>query len=191
MARRLPELPDIDTPDIRLPSWMRGREPVTLARAAKRFWAHVTAWAVWPLRQFNALTCDESILDLLAWERDIARFDGEPIELYRKRVAYAFVNAQDAGSVAGFTAIFERLEIGYIEQQERVAGLDWDVIVIRVTDNQISSNRDLMAEIIRKYGRTCRRYQYEVVTASRVTMSAGAYGGDYVTQVARLNMEKK
>lgn len=191
MAQKRPELPDIEAPDIRLPSWMRGREPVTLARAAKRFWIHVAAWAAWPLQQFNALTCNATMLDLLAWERDIVRFDGEPMVLYRKRVAYAFVNARDAGSIAGFAAIFERLGIGYIEQSERVAGLDWDIIIIRVTDNQISSNRDLMADIIRKYGRTCRRYQYEVVTASKITMSTGAYGGDYVTHVARISKGSK
>lgn len=173
-------------PDIKLPSWLRGKEPSALARAARKYWEVVFQWVTWPLRQFDALTCDEDILELLAWERDVARFNGEPLSLFRKRVAYAFVNAQDAGSVAGFAKIFERLEIGYIEQEERVPGLDWDIILIRVTDSQISENSDLMAEIIRKYGRTCRRYQYLVVTASQISLGTGAYGGIYSVDVASL-----
>ncbi len=34
-----------------------------------------------------------SLLALLAWERDISRFNGEPLPLFRKRVKFAFVNA--------------------------------------------------------------------------------------------------
>ncbi|EDV6094794.1 hypothetical protein AA490_005094, partial [Salmonella enterica subsp. enterica] len=71
--------------------------------------------------------CAESILNLIAWQYDISRFDGESLPLYRKRVKYAFINAQDAGSVAGFKAIFERLEIGFVEIQERQPGIDWDI----------------------------------------------------------------
>ncbi|HAM2724798.1 TPA: hypothetical protein IBD75_005348, partial [Escherichia coli] len=93
-------------------------------------------------------------LDLLAWERDITRFKGEPTEIYRRRISYAFINAQEAGEVAGFIAIFERLGIGYVELLERQPGVDWDVILVRVTDSQIADNSDLLLEIIRKYGRT-------------------------------------
>ncbi|SQD04850.1 Uncharacterised protein [Escherichia coli] len=54
--------------------------------------------------------------------------------------------------VAGFIAIFERLGIGYVELLERQDGLDWDVIVVRVTSSQVAENGDLLLEIIRKYG---------------------------------------
>src|SRR5688572_24782903 len=112
---------------LKLPSWMNRGEPAKLLKAAVKFWTGIVAWVTWPLQQFDPLTCAEPLLNLLAYDRDIARFNGEPLSLFRKRVAYAFVNAQDAGSVSGFIAIFERLGIGYVELLERQAGIDWDV----------------------------------------------------------------
>ncbi|HBL8998422.1 TPA: hypothetical protein LTW94_004423, partial [Enterobacter hormaechei] len=67
----------------------------------------------------DPLTCTEPVLNLIAYDRDISRFSGEPLSLYRKRVAYAFINARDAGSVEGFINIFSRLGIGYVELVER------------------------------------------------------------------------
>ncbi|EAT5563884.1 hypothetical protein ABRF96_004643, partial [Salmonella enterica subsp. enterica serovar Chester] len=113
--------------------------------------------------------------------------DGEPLELFRRRVAYAFVNARDAGSVEGFISIFERLGIGYVELMERQPGIDWDVIQVRVTDSQIATNTQLMIQIIRQYGRTCRRYQFEVITSERLTIRAGWDQGEYVVYPAALS----
>jgi hypothetical protein len=101
-------------------------------------------------------------------------------------VSYAFINAQQAGEVAGFIAIFERLGIGYVELLERQEGLDWDVITVRVTDSQVADNSDLLLEIIRKYGRTCRRYQFEVITTQELHINIGWYQGDYVCWPATL-----
>lgn len=171
---------------LRLPSWMNEGEPAALLRACQTFWQRVNAWVQWPLKQFDPLTCAEPLLNLLAYERDIVRFDGEPLTLYRKRVAYAFINAEQAGEIAGFIAIFERLGIGYVELLERQPGIDWDVIIVRVTDKQIAENSDLLLEIIRKYGRTCRRYQFEVITAIGVQIRVGWYQGEYVCYPASL-----
>lgn len=90
---------------LRLPSWMDKGDPARLLRACRNFWSQVYEWITWPLRQFDPLTCSEALLNLIAWERDITRFNGEPLSLYRKRVSYAFINAQQAGEVAGFIAI--------------------------------------------------------------------------------------
>lgn len=169
---------------ITLPSWMNRGEPVTLLRAARKFWGKVWGWVNWPLNQFDPLTCSESLLGLLAWQRDISRFNGESLALYRRRVAYAFINARDAGSVEGFIAIFKRLGIGYVELEERQPGIDWDVISVRVTDSQVSENPELLMLIIRQYGRTCRRYRFEVMTANNIAMSAGWYGGEYIVYTA-------
>lgn len=169
---------------IMLPSWMNRGEPVTLLRAARKFWEKVWGWVNWPLNQFDPLTCSESLLGLLAWQRDISRFNGESLALYRRRVAYAFINARDAGSVEGFIAIFKRLGIGYVELEERQPGIDWDVISVRVTDSQVSENPELLMLIIRQYGRTCRRYRFEVMTANNIAMSAGWYGGEYIVYTA-------
>lgn len=90
---------------LKLPSWMDKGEPAKLLAGARVFWLGVLAWVQWPLRQFDPLTCVEPMLNLLAYDRDVSRFNGEPLALFRKRVAYAFVNARDAGSVEGFIAI--------------------------------------------------------------------------------------
>lgn len=169
---------------IKLPSWMNSGEPVALLRIARKFWGKVWDWINWPLNQFDPLTCSESLLGLLAWQRDITRFNGEALSLYRRRVAYAFVNARDAGSVAGFIAIFKRLGIGYVELQERQPGTDWDVISVRVTDSQVSDNPELLMMIIRQYGRTCRRYRFEVMTTNHVSIRAGWSGGEYIVYTA-------
>jgi hypothetical protein len=171
---------------LKLPSWMDKGDPARLLRACVTFWSQVYEWITWPLRQFDPLTCAEPLLNLIAWERDIERFNGEPLRLFRARVNYAFINAQQAGEVAGFIAIFERLGIGYVELLERQEGQDWDVITVRVTDSQISDNSDLLLEIIRKYGRTCRRYQFEVITTLPLHINIGWFEGEYICWPATL-----
>lgn len=170
-----------------LPSWMNKGEPLALLRTARTYWAEVYSWITWPLRQFDPLTCTEPVLNLIAYDRDISRFSGEPLSLYRKRVAYAFINARGAGSVEGFINIFSRLGIGYVELVERQPDIDWDVIMVRVTDSQIADNTQLMIQIIRQYGRTCRRYQFEVITSESLAIRAGWDQGEYVVYPARLN----
>lgn len=170
-----------------LPSWMNKGEPLALLRTARTYWAEVYSWITWPLRQFDPLTCTEPVLNLIAYDRDISRFSGEPLSLYRKRVAYAFINARDAGSVEGFINIFSRLGIGYVELVERQPDIDWDVIMVRVTDSQIADNTQLMIQIIRQYGRTCRRYQFEVITSESLAIRAGWDQGEYEVYPARLN----
>lgn len=167
-----------------LPTWMKKGEPEKLLRAAHRFWALVNGWITWPVSQFDPLTCAEPLLNLLAYDRDVTRFNGEPLSLYRKRVAFAFINARDAGSVEGFINIFERLGIGYVELRERQPGVDWDVITVRVSDSQIADNAELMLQIIRQYGRTCRRYQFEVITSQPFAIRAGWDQGEYVVYTA-------
>ncbi|PPS50418.1 hypothetical protein [Citrobacter braakii] len=163
-----------------LPFWMDKGEPAKLLIICRRFWKDVYGWITWPLNQYDPLTCAEFILNLIAYDRDITRFSNEPLSLFRKRVAYAFINASDAGSVNGFINIFERLGIGYLEVLERQAGIDWDIIILRVTDTQISQNAELFSNIIRQYGRTCRRYQFEVLTKVSLSIIPGSFDGDYV-----------
>ena len=162
--------------DIKLPFWLTADQTSRLITAAKNWWQLAEDWMRWPLGQLDPLTCTRGILELLAWQRDIERFPGEPLDLYRKRVKFALVNAQDAGSKAGFIRIFERLGIGYVEIDERVDPVDWDVILVRLSDSQIAENTDLLLYIIEKYGRTCRRYQLEVITPIQATIDCRATG---------------
>jgi hypothetical protein len=173
--RQAPVLPDASAP-----WWEDGytislahAEPGFLARGINAFWQRLKGWLLLPLAQQDPLTCSESLLSLLAWERDIARFNGEPIALFRKRVKFAFVNARDAGEVAGFKRIFERLDIGWCDIHERQAGTPWDVITIEVTDSAIASNQQLMETLIQHYGRTCRRYRFQVVYPVAADLVAG------------------
>ncbi|WP_340621646.1 phage tail protein [Xenorhabdus siamensis] len=169
-----------------LPSWMDKGEPAKLLNAARVFWAQVYGWLTWPLAQLDAETCTESLLSVLAYQRDIQRFNGEPLPLFRKRVKYAFINAKDAGSIAGFIAIFERLGVGYVELLERQPDIDWDVIILRLSDSQIAANPDLLMNIIRQYGRTCRRYRFEVIAKNQLLMRVGSVGAEYYTYAAAI-----
>ncbi|MGT3204312.1 hypothetical protein ACVST5_04295 [Yersinia enterocolitica] len=180
-------MPDFITrlKSLRLPSWMDKGESNKLLRVCRQWWQWVHGWLIWPINQLDAATCTVPLLNVLAYQRDISRFNGEPLSLYRKRVQYAFINAADAGSVAGFIAIFERLGIGYVELLERQPDIDWDVILVRVSDSQIASNSDLLMQIIRQYGKTCRRYRFEVITYSGLRIRAGWVGHEYVTYCAR------
>lgn len=159
------------------------QEPTYLIAGIMAFWQQVRTWLLTPLASQDPLTCSPSMLGLLAWERDITRFDGEPLDLYRKRVKWAYLNARDAGDVAGFKRIFERLGLGWCELHERQADTDWDVITVEVTDSDAANNQALMMELIQHYGRTCRRYRFQVVYpqsatvhAARIDMSQQVFG---------------
>ena len=172
--------------NIKLPWWMSGEELTKLKNAAIEWFKRIAQWAKWPLEQIDPLTCDRGILELIAWQRDITRYDGEPLDLYRKRVAYAFVNARDAGSTIGFINICERLDIGHISTEERIQGIDWDIINIHLNDDQLADNPELLKTIIRQYGRTCRRYNFLLETPVLAYMRCGEVANSFATVVALL-----
>ena len=118
------------------------------------------------------------IVKLIAWGRDIDRLKNEPEEMFRLRVKYALANALDAGSVAGFENIWKRLKMGSVAQNERIDAKNWDVIQLTVSDNDISRNSELMDEIIRKYGRTCRRYEF--VTEQNLNRGIRTFNYNYI-----------
>lgn len=178
-------------PKINVPWWQDGattsealKEPHYLTKGVSAFWQRMRDWLAWPLAQLEPLTCSEPLLDLLAWDRDIQRFDGEPLSLYRKRVKFAAINAKDAGSVAGFKAIFERLGIGIVALKERERRAEWDVITIEVRDSAMSQNSRLMLELIRQYGRTCRRYRFQVSYPAVLGIRHGTFGHSFSLYVA-------
>ena len=152
-----------------------------------KWWDYVQSAVKFPFAILDEEKCSERILNLIAYQRDVERFENEPIELFRKRVKYAFINAKDAGSKVGFIRIFERLGIGYVEIEERFDLENWDVIKIRLSDSQLAKNIDLLNLIIRKYGRTCRRYTFEVITAETVTIHHGEFEHDYQSFYIKMN----
>lgn len=171
---------------LNLPIWLNGPRVKQLKTLFEQWWQMVEAWLYLPLTQMNVDTCSLTILDLIAWQRDISRFSGEPEWLYRARVKYAFVNAVDAGSTAGFARIFQRLGVGFVEILERQPGKDWDVIVLNVSDGDLAKNQSLLNLLIQMYGRTCRRYEWTVLTPVILTVRLSDFNEDQQTLVATL-----
>ena len=147
-------------------------------------WQRVHSWLLWPLTQSDPLTCSVDVLHLLAGERRITRFRDYPLWRYRKRVAFAYVNAKDAGSTQGFINIFNRLGVPVISIAERQPDKDWDVVSIEIDDTAVSSAA-LLATIIQDYGRTCRRYEYVSNKAAAVILAGSEINADYQTLTAR------
>lgn len=171
---------------LKLPFWLAGTELTKLKDAAQAWWARVSEWLRWPLLQMDAETCHLTVLDLLAWQRDITRFKDEPESLYRLRVKFAFINAVDAGSTAGLKRILRRLGVGYVEIDERMPDRDWDVVLLRLSDSQLSENPELLRVLTQQYGRTCRRYDFISITPVTLRIAAVQFNDDQQTLVATL-----
>lgn len=172
---------------LKLPFWLEGVELSKLRDAAQAWWTRVETWMNWPLLQLDAETCHLTVLDLLAWQRDIQRFQGEPESLYRKRVKYAFINAVDAGSSAGTVRIFQRLGVGYVDIEERFDSVNWDVVRLYLTDSQLSANPVLLRVLMQQYGRTCRRYEFATITPVTLGMRLAHFHDDQETLHATLD----
>jgi hypothetical protein len=127
-----------------------------------------------------------TILELWAWQRDVTRFNGEPEALFRLRVKYAFINSVDAGSTAGMKRIFERLGVGYVEIEERHPDRDWDVVLLKFSNAQLSLNPELLRVLIQQYGRTCRRYDFFTITPVALQIALIDFNDDQQTLVATL-----
>lgn len=165
--------------------WLAGNENSKLRALAQSWWERVEGWLRFPLSQFDAELCTLPVLNLLAWQRDIERGKDEPLRQYRLRVKYACVNAQDAGSTAGFVRIFQRLEIGAIVVKERNAGMDWDIVLLELNASQLAENMSLLDFIIRQYGRTCRRYEFEVITPISIGSFLTEFNNDWQTFIVK------
>lgn len=171
---------------LELKFWLAGTELTKVKDAAQSWWGKVEGWLRWPLLQLDADTCHLTMLDLLAWQRDITRFKGEPESMYRLRVKFAFINAVDAGSTAGMKRILQRLGVGYIEIEERMPDRDWDVVLLRFSDTQLSQNPELLRVLIQQYGRTCRRYDFVTITPVPFRIALVDFNDDQQTLVASL-----
>lgn len=171
---------------LKLPFWLEGLELTKLVATAQLWWEQAAEWLRWPYLQFDADTCHLSILELWAWQRDVTRFNGEPESLFRLRVKHAFINSVDAGSTAGLRRILMRLGVGYIEISERMPERDWDVVLLTLSDSQLSENPDLLRVLIRQYGRTCRRYDFVTITPVQLRVALVDFNDDQQTLVASL-----
>ena len=144
-----------------LPVWIKGGAQVqALKTSIESMWDKVEGWLKIPLDQMDATTCHPYVLGLIAYQRDVTRFENESESIYRKRVDVAHKNLIDAGSKQGFERIFERHDWDLKWQIERDPKKDWDVIGLWVGDSLIGQNPEYGDYIVRIYGRTCRRYEF-------------------------------
>lgn len=157
----------------KLPFWLSGIGIGSFVNLATAWFAYIQTILEWPLHQFDVDNAELFFVDLLAWERDVERFSNEPEWLYRRRVKFAFENAKDAGSVQGFTKIWQRMELGVLTIEERISGEDWDVVKLVVTESLIADRQDLLDIIVEKYGRTCRRYSWLTSTNNVIQIRVG------------------
>ncbi|KAB2524852.1 phage tail protein [Pseudomonas koreensis] len=171
---------------LKLPFWLGGAELTKLKATAQSWWEKVEQWSHWPLLQLDPEHCPVALLNLIAWQRDITRFRGEPEHLYRLRVKFAFINSVDAGSTAGLVRILRRLGIGYVEIEERLPGRDWDIVQLNLSDSQLSDNPDLLRVIVQQYGRTCRRYDFVTITPVSLQVAMVDFNDDQQTLIASL-----
>lgn len=176
--------------NIKLPFWMDKGEFAKLRSLFLKWWSLALKLAQFPLTLFDEETAPEWLVNLLAYQRDIERFKSEPLALFRKRVKYAFVNAEEAGSVKGFKNIFERLGIGQVEIRERIEGLDFDIVHLKLTDSQLSEHDQLIYEVLRKYGRTCRRYSFLTENTIEIYLHYGEFGHDYYFDEIKIEVNR-
>ena len=145
-----------------IPFWLKLKGSVAetqkLIDASHELWLKVITWLCLPQTLIDPETAPLELVDDLAWERRITRLDVEPEASYRLRVKHAFANEKDAGSNAGIIRIFERLGIQGVTIEQRLDNFPWDFIRITFTDEQLSEYGVYLLEVIRLYGRTCRRY---------------------------------
>ena len=172
---------------ITLPWWMSGAELTKIKDAGQQFFDYLKKIVTWPLDQLDVINADIGIVKVIAWQRGITRFIDEPETLFRQRVFDAYANANDAGSVVGITRIAQRLGLGYLELLERQSGKDWDVIIIKVPNTLLSGHQELMNWLIQTYGRTCRRYEWLVITNLFIGLTAVEFAHDQQTLVASLS----
>ncbi len=151
---------------ISLRFWQAAGLLTKIGGAADTFWDLAQGWLDKVSGTIDAETAPISLVELLGWERDIDRFPGEDDALFRKRVKFALVNAKDAGSTGGFSRIWNRLGLGAISQTERFDEENWDVIRLRIDETIFGRYVWLLDTLIRQYGRTCRRYEFESLSSS-------------------------
>lgn len=168
---------------LELPFWMQKGELKKLNDAAQSFWDRVEKWLQISLTRFDLMTCDLIFVDHIAWERKISRLDGEIESIYRKRVNYAFINAQDAGMTRGMYNIFERLGIAIFDIKERQPNKDWDIVTIEMSDDILSNHKTLVNLLIQTYGATCRRYEYSVTSTLIQHVGIGDMSWSHQTNV--------
>lgn len=149
------------------------REFEKMRQAAVTFWQRFSDMLAWPAGQLDPMTAELELLHLLAWERDIQQIPFETEYLYRIRVKYALKFTKGAGSKEGWHFMFKKLGISKVGIEERMVHTDWDVVRLQILDSDLSKSPKLIENIIKQYGRTCRRYEFASSNTTNVNVAVG------------------
>ncbi len=139
-----------------LPLWLRGPQMRSLAKALEAFYNTVLTATNHTGKQWRIAHAQGNALDLIARERHIERIPSEPEALYRKRIQGAFYTARLGGTKPGLerTLALWGLHAVVLERDEH--GLELDRIVVGFGGMW---DQELVAELLSRHGRACRRYQ--------------------------------
>ncbi|EGU39398.1 phage tail protein [Vibrio scophthalmi] len=176
-------------PPIKFKYWMGRGELAKFANALRNYWSRVDEALRMPLKKHDPLTAPIGIVRLMAWERDIEPLEREDEMIFRIRVANAYSFARHGGETAGFKNMFGKLGVDWVDIHEREDQEQWDVVTIETADSDLAQKNWLMNAMIRQYGRTCRRYQFNVTYPVTLKMIAAAFGHRFNLHVAKANDE--
>lgn len=172
----------------KLPYWLArpASELDKLRKGAVRFWQRVVDALAWPAEQLDPMTADLDLVHLLAWERDIEQIPSETEKMYRTRVKYALPFAKGAGSKSGWIEMFKKMGITWITIDERITGIDWDIVDLQLLDEDFGSRQNLIDFICRKYGRTTRRYQHTTISKISVNIKLSSFDNNNDLNIAKI-----
>ncbi|XGB60667.1 hypothetical protein L0989_17475 [Vibrio gigantis] len=173
-------------PNFTLKHWMGKGEIYKLGQALLGYWDRVQAVLEWPLRQLDPMVAPIEFVDLMAWQRDIERLPKEPEHIYRIRVNFAYAFATGGGSEVGWETMFDQLGYPHIEIDERLNYYPWDVVSVKVRDSDLNEVPGLMDALVRQYGRTCRRYSFDVTTVAYPHISVTEFSHTHETYSASI-----
>ncbi|MEZ9124929.1 hypothetical protein AB4098_22240 [Vibrio cyclitrophicus] len=173
-------------PEFKLKHWMGKGEILKLANVLLGYWDAIKAVLEWPLQQLDPMVAPIEFVDLIAWQRDIERLPEEPEEIYRIRVNFAYSFAAGGGSEVGWEDMFAKLGYPHIKIDERLNYYPWDIVSVKVNDGDINDVPGLMDAIVRQYGRTCRRYSFDVTTTANFHVSVAEFSHTHETYSASI-----
>lgn len=154
----------------RLPVWMKGAEVLALADAVEACWSEIEVEIERLKAGQHIESCHAEALKALAWERAVSRLEGESEGSWRGRVRTAFITAKQAGTLKGLTEILRREVDPDARLQERVDGLDWDIVLLELPT--VVAIPTHFQELLAKWGQLCRRYT--LIFKSRATIVLGS-----------------
>jgi len=161
--------------NLKLPEWLNVPFFSKLKAALQLWWALVEKWLEWPLNQLDPMTCHEGLLDVFAYKKKIRRMKNESVDLFRLRIASAYINATEAGTINGLKNILNRLNIPFVDVRQQIPGRHWAVIEVEVTQQAASDYGEFLQEVLSQYGKLCRTYEIKVVISEPLMVRAETF----------------